>query len=156
MEIFQQVFATSGTPTAHLGVYTSGAWQSFEELSGGNRGNAVSGSGRRVVPSQKNGTRISMEAAHSVGLGVGTGLCRASALCAAGLAATLQDACCQCVWRAVQIGITDVYGVATLGVLASSVFNANAPSLRIRVCNTCMSGRSGTHWFTIAYSLEYI
>ena len=28
------------------------------------------------------------------------------------------------------------------------MLNARAPGLRIRVCNTCRSGDSGTHWFT--------
>ena len=45
----------------------------------------------------------------------------------------------------------DVHSLATTGVLSSSMLNARAPGLRIRVCNTRWSNHSGTHWFTIVY-----
>jgi hypothetical protein len=48
----------------------------------------------------------------------------------------------------------DVHSLATTGVLSSSMLNARAPGLRIRVCNTCRSGDSGTHWFTVVYHMQ--
>ena len=48
----------------------------------------------------------------------------------------------------------DVHSLATTGVLSSSMLNARAPGLRIRVCNTCWSKDSGTHWFTIVYHMQ--
>ena len=48
----------------------------------------------------------------------------------------------------------DVHSLATTGVLSSSMLNARAPGLRIRVCNICRSGDSGTHWFTVVYHMQ--
>ena len=48
----------------------------------------------------------------------------------------------------------DVHSLATTGVLSSSMLNASAPGLRIRVCNTRWSNHSGTHWFTIVYHMQ--